>query len=290
MQLKSFLSSYHAKIEAALKTKVDSFGGAGLLQEACAYSLLNGGRRFRPALVLAIADGLGFGVDVMEAALGVECFHTASLIADDLPCMDNDDFRRNKPSLHKQFGEAPALLVSYALIAAGYECLIKNGRALALSLHPLKEQADFLTTKAIQNVCENTGMNGASIGQLFDLQPPAISLENLKDVFQKKTGTLFEISFVLGWIFGGGELEKLEKVKSCAAHFGIGFQVADDFGDQESDLKTGRVFNTVNLFGEAKALAILEEEKNGFLQDLKDLGLDKTPLIHLSDIFLKPQT
>ena len=96
-------------------------------------------------IVLLIADALGCGLPVMEAALSVEFFHTASLIADDLPCMDNDDFRRNKPSLHKMFGETVALLASYALIAAGYERIFTSVQTLGKQKSPGRPPARITT-------------------------------------------------------------------------------------------------------------------------------------------------
>src|SRR6202167_2596390 len=98
------------KIEQEIAKSILSFGEKTKLRDACEYALTTSGKRFRPLIVIFIAEALGNGLNVYEAALAVEFFHTASLIADDLPCMDNDDERRDKPSLHKVYGEAIALL------------------------------------------------------------------------------------------------------------------------------------------------------------------------------------
>ena len=95
------LDAARKKIEEELFSFVEKMGERNTLRDACGYALTNGGKRLRPLFVLMIADALGFGLDAMPAALGVEFFHTASLIADDLPCMDDDDMRRSRPSLHK---------------------------------------------------------------------------------------------------------------------------------------------------------------------------------------------
>src|SRR5579863_9558332 len=114
------------KIEQEIAKSIICFGEKTKLRDACEYALTNGGKRFRPLIVLFVGEALGCGLNVYEAALSVEFFHTASLIADDLPCMDNDDERRDKPSLHKVYGETIALLASYALITAAFEKIHSN--------------------------------------------------------------------------------------------------------------------------------------------------------------------
>src|SRR5689334_6318506 len=108
------------RIEQEIARSILCFGEKTKLRDACEYAITNGGKRFRPLIVLLIAEALGNGLNVYEAALSVEFFHTSSLIADDLPCMDNDDERRDKPSTHKVYGESIALLASYALITAAF--------------------------------------------------------------------------------------------------------------------------------------------------------------------------
>ena len=98
-----FLEQYRCSFEKRLKGIVESFGDKNSLRDACEYALSCGGKRLRPLIVMMTADALSHQLDVFSAALGVEFFHTASLIADDLPCMDNDDFRRGHPPFHKLF-------------------------------------------------------------------------------------------------------------------------------------------------------------------------------------------
>lgn len=249
---------YRAQIEEALKAFVDQMGQENRLQEACKYALFNGGKRLRPILVAMIADGLNLGANVIPAALSVEFFHTASLIADDLPCMDNDDFRRNRPSLHKMFGESTAILASYALIAEGYGGVYRNGKGHA-------ERALICLEAATR--C--AGIRGATNGQFLDLFPPDYTLETVKKVIYQKTVTLFEISFLFGWVFGGGSLQKLEEVKEAALHLGMAFQIADDLIDDAQDMR----INMVSAIGKTKTAQLFEEEISGFVNSLKILGL-----------------
>lgn len=273
------LQVHQNRIEIGIKESIDYFGQKTVLRDSCEYALLTGGKRFRPSLALLIADCLGHGSDVLKAALAIEFFHTASLIADDLPCMDDDDERRNKPSLHKVYGESTALLTSYALIAAGYDFLTQNAEQIRNLNLPHSHRSDALCLLAIQNVSQNTGIDGATGGQWLDLFPESMSHEKLRQIQQMKTVTLFEISFVLGWLYGGGGVEKLPLVKKSAQHFGFAFQIADDIEDQEQDKITGRSINWANLVGLDEALIMFDREMNEFKQTSRELGLK--PLTHL---------
>ncbi|MFQ5729498.1 MAG: polyprenyl synthetase family protein, partial [Waddliaceae bacterium] len=240
---------------------------------ACEYALMVGGKRFRPCLVLMMAKALGQGADATFAALSVEFFHTASLVADDMPSMDDDEQRRGAPSVHKKFGEPEALLASYALIAAGYECIAKNAEEVKISGFPFSDQADRLCLLALENAVYSTGLKGATGGQFLDISPPDLSLTGLRDIIHKKTSSLFEISFVFGWLFGGGDPQRLALVKQAASHFGMAFQIADDLGDMEQDLKNKRLVNMANVFGEDAARQMFHEEHDRFLLRINALGV-----------------
>lgn len=260
VEFEAILDPFKKKIERGIQESFSVLGEKNALREACEYALLNGGKRIRPALVLMIANALGHKADVLQAALAVEYFHTASLIADDLPCMDNDDMRRDNPSVHKVYGESIALLASYALIAEGYRCLAKNAELLKKSQLPFAPLADRICTLALENATENTGIFGATGGQFLDLFPPKHSLEAIEEVIKKKTVSLFEISFVLGWLFGGGSLEQIDAVKKSAYHFGMAFQIADDLSDFEQDSKQEKTSNLAIVFGVEKAKKMFHEE------------------------------
>src|ERR1700733_960225 len=124
--LKTILSEFQEQVDTVIIKNLDLIGPKSSIRDACEYALTSGGKRIRPAIVLMVNKSLGFGVDATYAALATEFFHTASLVVDDLPSMDDDDERRDRPSTHKVFGEAAALLTSYALISAGYMSLAKN--------------------------------------------------------------------------------------------------------------------------------------------------------------------
>ncbi len=268
-------------IEKKIANCIENFGEKTKLRDACEYALTNGGKRFRPLIVLMIADALENNLDVTEAALSVEFFHTASLIADDLPCMDNDDKRRDKPSLHKVYGETIALLASYALITSAFEAIHKNYKLMASSR--FSKKANQICSLALESAAHCSGILGATGGQFLDIYPPVLTVEAIKDVIYKKTVTLFEVSFVLGWLFGGGDIELLEKVKKTAYHLGMAFQIADDLGDILQDEEKEKEISIVKKIGKEKAFSFFQEEMDAFELNLKDLSIYTPSFQKLSD-------
>lgn len=255
--------AYKSKIENALREYVEQMGEKSILRDACGYALNSGGKRLRPILVLLIAEILG-NANVIPAALSVEFFHTASLIADDLPSMDNDAIRRGVPSLHVAYGETAALLASYTLMAAGYGGIHENGKMIGDEKRAME---------CLGHAVKCAGIQGATQGQFYDLFPPSLSLETIRDIIYKKTVTLFEISFLFGWIFGGGELSKVDRLKKCAYHLGMAFQIGDDLEDSMQDAGHEKGLNIVAALGRKKAFSCLEQEIENFEKTLQELKL-----------------
>ena len=270
------LVPYKERIEPALVLTMKTFGEKNNLRDACEYALQSGGKRFRPALVLMIADALNEKnyekVDVTYAAMAVEFFHTASLIADDLPCMDNDDFRRGRPTTHKVYGESVALLASFSLIAAGFEYLAMNS-----------EKQKEICQIAILHASRLNGSPGLIGGQYLDLFPPHLDREKLYEIIDRKTVCLFELSFLLGWIFAQGDLKMLSEVKNASFHFGAAFQILDDLDDMEKDAQANRKANFANLFGKSEAVNAIQEHIEKFKKLLKVLEITSDPLNNLAE-------
>lgn len=275
LSLNDILKKYQKVIENGIQESIASFGPKTQLRDAIEYALISPGKRFRPAIVLMMAESLKKGSKPLEAALGIEFFHTASLIADDLPCMDNDAFRRERPSLHVVFGETIAILSTYALISAGYQKLALESQK---SLHC----GSGICELVLENVAQNTGVFGATGGQYLDLSLKKPTEKEIMLVIEKKTGTLFEISFILGWLFGGGERSSLEKIKKMALHFGRAFQIMDDFIDLKQDKEKENPFNYPLIAGEKKGKEILLEELEALFCDLEELNLLNSSLGELA--------
>lgn len=265
------LTPLQKQFERDLRAHIDKLGNKTKLRDACAYALLNGGKRIRPMIVMLVAKALGTRCDTREAALSVEYFHTASLIADDLPCMDNDDIRRNQPALHCVFGETVALLASYALISAAYEKIFTAAQILGKTKHPFREKSHEICSFALGLASRCAGIVGATGGQFLDLFSQAKTAQDVREIIYKKTVTLFEVSFVFGWIFGGGNLSQAEEVKKLAFHFGMAFQIADDCSDFVQDQK--RSFNTVACLGVEASKTLFQEEIFSLQDKLKKLSL-----------------
>ncbi len=270
------LERYRRRFEEDLPQAIERMGEKNILRDACEYAL-SGGKRLRPLIVMMTADALNRGLDVLPAALSVEFFHAASLIADDLPCMDNDDFRRNRPSLHKAFGESVAILASYTLIAEGYGALHRNGEQMKRDGR-YAEQAGDAAMRCLKAAALCAGIQGATNGQFLDLFPPDSSWETLCKVIAQKTSTLFEISFLFGWLFGGGSPASIEALRSCAMHLGMAFQIADDLEDDEVHI--GRVL------GKKEAVSLFEKELAEFRNSLEGLSLWTPPFQELYALLL----
>ncbi len=257
--------------ETFLEQNILLLGEQSKLRDACEYALLNGGKRIRPLIVMMVARALGNNLDVLEACLSVEYFHTASIIADDLPCMDNDDYRRSKPALHKMHGETVALLASYALISAGYEKIFHSVQSLSKQKAPFSERANEACAISLDAATRCAGISGAVGGQFKDIFPKDHSLKEILDVIYKKTVTLFEIAFVYGWVFGGGELQKVDDIRKAAFHFGMAFQIWDDIGDMDQD--GIHSINIAQACGKEEAKRRLEKEVETFTLKMKKLGM-----------------
>jgi geranylgeranyl diphosphate synthase type II len=146
------------------------------------------------------------------------------------------------------------------------------------------EFCDRVCRLALEGATHSSGILGATGGQFLDLYPPTLNLENVKQVIYKKTVTLFEISFLFGWLFGGGDLSLLEKVKKTAYHFGMAFQIADDLDDMTQDEKKQRDISMARLLGRDQAFSFFEQEMLSFEGLLKELELYTPSFQKLSDM------
>lgn len=261
-----------------LKSRVDyaiskEFQGSHELDRAISYALNTGGKRIRPILVLLMGDALGYGLDVMPAALATEFFHTASVIVDDLPCMDDDDERRGKPSLHKEYSERIALLASYGLISEAFGKIEKNGQVMKGVVGPFSSKALEATSIAVECASRCAGVKGATLGQFFDLNRKQAGLDLIEEVIYLKTTTLFIGTFVLGFVFGGGDFAKLSLVEKLAMHFGLAFQIRDDILDVPQDLERLSHANYALTLGIERAHERFLSEIAQVKEVLEELGL-----------------
>lgn len=263
-----YFSVYRSKVEKKLRDSLGDFGNTqGGLRDPIEYALLGGGKRVRPLLVGLFAEGVHKDRDVLDTAIAIEYIHTSTLIADDLPCMDDDDMRRGKPSVHKAFDEASALLASYALIPAAYARIRKNAKALK-AVVSCEQDVEEAYEDILELIELRFGVGGILGGQYEDIFFHDFSKENVLGIIKKKTGALFEIACVSGWLFGGGERESSTLVAEFAEHFGLLFQIRDDLADLSQDDQEEKHMNYALLFGEVAAKELLDHSFESCIKNL----------------------
>ena len=230
MDLKAYLKDKIALVDAALELylpKEDERPHS--LHKAMRYSVFAGGKRVRPILMLAACEAVGGALEkAMPAACAMEMIHTYSLIHDDLPAMDDDDFRRGRPTNHKVFGEAIAILAGDGLLTEAFK-LVSDPR-FASGVDPAARIA------VISEIATCAGSYGMVGGQVVDMESegkPDMDLPTVQYIHTHKTGALIKASVVAGALLGGADEKKLSAIRRYGEAAGLAFQIADDILDIE---------------------------------------------------------
>lgn len=221
--LADFMKEYKQKIEQKLRFYISSLDSPPVLKEAMDYSLQAGGKRIRPVLLFAAINSFGKDPERgMDAAAALEMIHTYSLIHDDLPSMDDDDLRRGKPTNHKVYGEANAILAGDALLTYAFQIIAQSP-----DLYEKEKVA------IIEQLAKAAGPEGMVAGQVADMEgeKKALTLEELEAVHRNKTGRLIAFSVRAGALIGGATEAELAIFEKYAYHIGIAFQIQDDILD-----------------------------------------------------------
>jgi geranylgeranyl diphosphate synthase type II len=233
--LEAWLGPQQRRVESLLASRMDDIARRAppRLAEAMRYSLLDGGKRLRPVLCLAFADAVarasgGGGPPADDAACALECIHTYSLVHDDLPCMDDDDLRRGRPTSHRVFGEAMAVLAGDALLTDAF-ALVASG--------PAAEHA--LRGRLCAELALAAGAGGMVGGQVLDIADdrPA-ELGYLTRLHRLKTGALIKAACRMGAIAGGADEATLAAADTYGDAVGLAFQIADDVLDVTASAET----------------------------------------------------
>ncbi|MBF0446779.1 MAG: polyprenyl synthetase family protein [Magnetococcales bacterium] len=198
------------------------------LNQAIRHSLIDGGKRLRPILVLAAAEAVGGETEkLLPFACALECIHTYSLIHDDLPAMDDDDLRRGRPTCHKQFDEATAILAGDGLLTLAFE----------LAARPIEGVSAADSLAMVVQLAQDAGIHGMVGGQMMDMlaENRPIELAELQYIHVHKTGALIRSSCLAGARLGGGSEQQIKKLKRYGEAIGLAFQIADDILDVVGD-------------------------------------------------------
>jgi len=252
-----------------------------IINKAMRYSVFGGGKRIRPILTLATAELFGRDTEsVIKAACGIELIHTFSLIHDDLPCIDNDDFRRGKPSNHKVFGEAIALLAGDALLVSGFDLIIENSE-----VKEIKKQSIL---KMIKETSFYIGIENMLGGQVEDisLKNEDITKADLINLYMKKTAALICLSIRAGAILSGANQRQLKALTKYGENIGLAFQIVDDMLDIMQDQRDMGKPNYANKFGMKESKSESERLVNEAKDSLKIFNHKAETLRNIADYLL----
>lgn len=268
-----------------------SEGPGSDIYKAMKYSLMAGGKRLRPVLALAVCDLFdGNRSIVLPYACAIEMIHTYSLIHDDLPAMDNDDYRRGIPTNHKVFGEAIAILAGDALLNKAFELMLSSTLEAE---DKLKERV-----KAMNIIAAGSGAEGMIRGQMVDIESEGaqITNETLEYMHRCKTGALIKAPILSSAVLCGASEEEIEWLGMYAENIGLAFQIKDDIMDVESSMELmGKAAGSdaasgkstyVTLYGVKRASELLEDAVNAAVNAIGHFG-EKAAFLKDIAIFIK---
>ncbi|MBI3884379.1 MAG: polyprenyl synthetase family protein [Opitutae bacterium] len=231
MDFPAQLESYRQRVERGLEELTPPADTRpARLHEAMRYSLQAGGKRLRPVLLLATAEVFGARLNPLPAAVALECLHTYSLVHDDLPCMDNDDLRRGRPTAHRQFDEATALLAGDALLTLAFQLL---GRHYA--------HAPEIAAALLRELAGAAGSEQLIGGQMEDLlaeKKSGVTAGDLVFIHHRKTAAMIAAALAAGALCGGVDEGNLAALRDAGRHLGLAFQIVDDILDATADTAT----------------------------------------------------
>jgi len=236
MDFTAQLHSYRHQVELALEEHLPPPGTPpARLHQAMRYSLEAGGKRLRPVLVLAAADLFAAragtaGADPLPAAVAMECVHTYSLIHDDLPCMDNDDLRRGRPTAHKQFDEATALLAGDAILTFAFWKLADAYRAQPAVAVGLLAELGW--------AAGSQRLIGGQMDDLLAEKNPDVTAAQLQSIHLNKTAAMIAAALAMGGIVAGAKPAAVDLLRQAGEHLGLAFQIIDDILDATADTAT----------------------------------------------------
>ncbi|NCC67634.1 MAG: polyprenyl synthetase family protein [Clostridia bacterium] len=254
--MKTQYESYKGMVDTELHNRFgevsDALPHAGILK-AVGYSLLAGGKRVRPVLVLSFCRAAGGNAEkALPVACAVEMLHTYSLIHDDLPCMDNDDLRRGKPTNHKVFGETTAVLAGDALQAEAFGAILRSDL-------PAKTKSS-----CAEMLADAAGVDGICGGQYLDMlaEGKTISEDQLSEIHSRKTASMIIAACRMGARAGGASFRQMQAATLYGAAVGLAFQIRDDMLDVVgTDEKLGKPVGSDEREGKTTFMTLFGEEK-----------------------------
>jgi len=294
MNLPDCIAFQQKRVDSALDRWVpEASQDPSIIHKAMRYSLFAGGKRVRPLLTIAAAEAVSDSTEGVEnAACALELIHTYSLIHDDLPALDNDDLRRGRPTCHKVFGDAMAILAGDSLLTLAFEVLAK-----------LQGVDAERRIQLVSELATASGTVGGMIGgQVNDIQgegqPPTAEL--LDSIHRAKTGALLRASVRMGAIYAGAHEAKLAALTDFGEHIGLAFQIVDDVLDvEQSSEELGKTagkdaqqqkITFPAVYGLERSRAMAEQERAAAHAALADFGVRAEKLKQLADLIVQRKT
>ncbi|HSI09208.1 MAG: polyprenyl synthetase family protein [Rariglobus sp.] len=288
MDFTTKLNHHIAQVEAAIDSLVPAHAGSetgpARIHAAMRYSLQAGGKRLRPVLAISASELFSGPGSPIPAAVALECIHTYSLVHDDLPCMDNDDLRRGRPTAHKQFDEATALLAGDALLTHAFAILsIHYAFNPTLAIALVRELAD---------AAGGARLVGGQMQDLLSEKKSDATAAELEFIHLNKTAAMLEASFIMGGLVGGAGDTDLAHLRKAGRHLGLAFQIIDDVLDATADsatlgktagkdAKAGKT-TYVSLHGIDAARRMAGEQTDAALAAIRSLPGDTAFLLQLA--------
>lgn len=285
--LKNYLKTKRELVDLSIEYHLNKLKYPSVIAEGMRYSVLNGGKRLRPILLLMVLELFNKKIDLgLPIAVAIEMIHSYSLVHDDLPALDNDDYRRGKLTTHKKFGEAEAILIGDALLTHSFSVVADETRDIS---------SDKIV-KIIGMISRYAGISGMIGGQIIDLESEKkkVSLETLKYIHENKTGKLIKLPIEIGAIISDATEEEYKALERYANGIGLAFQIKDDILDIEGDFeKIGKPVGSdlelekttyPSIFGVAKSKEILKEVISDAKKSLNIFSKEKVQIfLELAD-------
>jgi len=265
--ISAYLEDKRNRVDSALNQYLEPIKQSSILYASISYSLFSGGKRIRPILMIAVYESIKKSIDnsIFIPACALEFVHSYSLIHDDMPCMDNSDLRRGKPTTHKLYGQDIALLAGDALLTQAFS-LLSGDAAQSFFSHET-------ICSLVKELSVRSGIEGMVEGQAFEImqEKQNIQEETIHYIIDHKTSALFSAALKMGGIASGASAETVETLHKIGQYFGQAFQMADDLHDHQVDSKE---INMVNLLGKEKTMTLLDLAMKDTFEQINMLPFD----------------
>ncbi len=282
--LKGYLREKRELVDENINIYLNKLEYPSVIAEGMRYSVLNGGKRLRPILLLMVLELYGKSLEIgLPTAVAIELIHSYSLVHDDLPALDNDEYRRGKLTTHKKFGEAEAILIGDALLTHSFSVVTDETKGVS---------PDKLV-QIVGKISRYSGINGMIGGQMVDIQSEKkqVPFDTLKYIHSNKTGKLIKLPIEIGSILCDATLEEREALSKYSELIGLAFQIKDDILDIEGDFeKIGKPVGSdlelekttyPSLFGLEKSKEILNKTIDDAKESLKVFPKEKIEMFNL---------